>query len=79
MLGEDHSLLAEFPEHKETISSLVSSDEAFLEKMKEYDALDKEIRKLELRDSPISDEELHQMKHNRAEMKDELYQQLQSA
>jgi uncharacterized protein YdcH (DUF465 family) len=47
--------------------------------MKEYDALDKDIRKLELRDSPISDEELHIMKHNRSEMKDALYQRLKSS
>lgn len=76
MLGEDHSLLKEFPEYKDTILALARSEEAFAEKMKEYDALDKEVRKLELRDSPISDEELHLMKHNRAEMKDMLYQRL---
>lgn len=79
MLGEDHSLLSEFPEYKDTITALAKSDETFLDEMKQYDLLDKEIRKLELRDSPISDEEMHKMKQNRAAMKDELHVRIQSA
>ncbi len=79
MLGEDHSLLSEFPEYKDTITALAKSDETFLDEMKQYDLLDKEIRKLELRDSPISDEEMHKMKQNRAVMKDELHVRIQSA
>ena len=79
MLGEDHSLLSEFPEYKDTITALAKSDETFLDEMKQYDLLDKEIRKLELRDSPISDEEMHKMKQNRAAMKDELHARIQSA
>ncbi len=73
MLGEDHSLLSEFPEHQDTIKSLSRSDEAFLSNMKQYDLLDQEIRKLELRDSPVSDEAMLKMKHDRAAMKDDLY------
>ncbi|KOO07562.1 YdcH family protein [Vibrio hepatarius] len=79
MLGEDHSLLSEFPEYKDTITALAKSDETFLDEMKQYDLLDKEIRKLELRDSPISDEEMLKMKQNRAAMKDELHARIQSA
>ena len=79
MLGEDHSLLSEFPEYKDTITTLAKSDETFLDEMKQYDLLDKEIRKLELRDSPISDEEMLKMKQNRAAMKDELHARIQSA
>lgn len=30
MLGEDHSLLKEFPEHQETILALTKSDQALL-------------------------------------------------
>lgn len=79
MLGEDHSLLSEFPEFKETILALAKTDDAFLTDMKAYDGLDKEIRKLELRDSPISDEEMHQMKHERAMQKDSLHQRILTA
>ncbi|MDN3685128.1 YdcH family protein [Vibrio sinaloensis] len=74
MLGEDHSLLSEFPEFKETILALAKTDDAFfLTDMKTYDGLDKEIRTLELRDSPISDEEMHQMKHERAMQKKTIF------
>ncbi len=79
MLGEDHSLLKEFPEYKDTITALAKSDETFFDEMKQYDLLDKEIRKLELRDSPISDEEMLKMKQHRAAMKDELHVRIQSA
>ena len=40
------------------------------------DFLDDEIRNLEELGSPASDETLHQLKHDRAELKDELYQVL---
>ncbi|MDA0128091.1 YdcH family protein [Vibrio sp. MarTm2] len=79
MLGEDHSLLSEFPEFKETILALAKTDDVFLTDMKAYDGLDKEIRTLELRDSPISDEDMHQMKHDRAMQKDNLHQRILKA
>ncbi|WP_391091332.1 DUF465 domain-containing protein [Vibrio sp. NH-UV-68] len=76
MLGEDHSLLKEFPEYKQTIITLAKSDDDFDSLMREYNDLDKNIRKLEMRDSPISDQEMLLMKHNRAEMKDKLHHYL---
>ncbi|MFM2587801.1 YdcH family protein [Vibrio sp. TBV020] len=78
MLGEDHSLIKEFPEHKDAINALARDNEDFARMMKDYNALDKEIRKLELRDSPISDEDMHKMKHDRAELKDILHAKIQS-
>ncbi|KKD61234.1 hypothetical protein RN22_07125 [Grimontia sp. AD028] len=79
MLGENHSLLNEFPEFKDLISELSSQDASFAEDTKTYNALDKEIRSLELRDSPIDDEEMHKLKHDRAVLKDSLYHRLQQA
>ncbi|MEH6452977.1 MAG: YdcH family protein [Psychromonas sp.] len=79
MLGEEHSLLNEFPELEEIIVALVGRDEAFKKQNKLYNALDKEIRTLELRGAPIADEEMHQLKHNRSEMKDSLHKQLVAA
>ncbi|OIQ26407.1 YdcH family protein [uncultured Vibrio sp.] len=76
MLGESHSLLNDFPELKEVILVMTKNDESFKSDVVQYDALDKEIRKLELQDSPIADEEMHQLKHDRAELKDSLYQRL---
>ncbi|WP_438865416.1 YdcH family protein [Neptunicella sp.] len=74
MLGENHSLLHDFPEHKSTIQGLVKSDKAFADNMQQYDALDKEIRTLELDNSPVDDEAMAQKKHQRALLKDALYQ-----
>ncbi|MGY3572325.1 YdcH family protein [Vibrio sp. SCSIO 43135] len=79
MLGENHSLLNEFSDYTDTIKALAKADEVFLKDMKAYDALDKDIRTLELRDSPISDEEMHRMKHDRAMQKDDLYQRILQA
>ncbi|MGR5458489.1 YdcH family protein [Vibrio sp. DNB22_12_1] len=79
MLGENHSLTHEFPEHLDTINQLVASDASFAETAKNYNALDKEIRELELRGNPIDDNEMNTLKHNRAELKDWLYSKIMSA
>lgn len=73
MLGEDHSLRHEFPTQISKIEQLVARDPSFAEKVAKYDALDKEIRELELANAPIADGAMHQLKHDRAELKDQLY------
>jgi uncharacterized protein YdcH (DUF465 family) len=77
MLGEDHSLANEFPDYLDTIKGLVSNDAEFAKETKRYNALDKEIRVLELQGGPIEDEAMVQLKLQRAELKDALYQRLQ--
>jgi uncharacterized protein YdcH (DUF465 family) len=79
MLGEDHSLTRDFPEHSNTIATLNTNDSEFAKNATQYDALDKEVRVLELQDAPIDDEAMHQLKHDRAALKDWLYQQLLKA
>lgn len=79
MLGEDHSLTNDFPDHLNTIAKLNQGDADFAEKAQQYDKLDKEIRVLELKDAPISDEQMHQLKHDRSELKDWLYQRMLKA
>ncbi|AIV07578.1 MULTISPECIES: YdcH family protein [Vibrio] len=79
MLGENHSLTHEFPEHLDTITQLTANDSAFAENAKNYNTLDKEIRELELRGNPIDDHEMNTLKHNRAELKDWLYSKIMSA
>ena len=76
MLGENHSLIHEFPEYKDLIVALSQSNETFANQTKKYNALDKEIRELELNGAPIDDEAMHQLKHDRAILKDALYQYL---
>ncbi|CAA0092264.1 Uncharacterised protein [BD1-7 clade bacterium] len=78
MLGEDHSLAHEFPEHLPAIKNLTQGDKGFAKQARHYDDLDREIRKLELNNSPIEDDAMHAMKQERAELKDVLYQRLLS-
>ena len=78
MLGEDHSLFNDFPEQTEVINQLIDSNPQFAADAKRYHALDKEIRTLELRNSPIEDQAMHQLKHDRAELKDSLYQRIRA-
>ncbi len=79
MLGEDHSLLKEFPEHETTINKLKDSNESFLNDYKEYDELDAQIRHLELNNNHIEDTAMHELKHRRRVLKDRLYKQILSA
>jgi uncharacterized protein YdcH (DUF465 family) len=79
MLGENHSLQSDFPEYKAIIEKLIENDSTFANETKQYNAIDKEIRKLELNGAPTTDDTLHQMKHERAALKDTLYGKLQAA
>jgi uncharacterized protein YdcH (DUF465 family) len=79
MLGEVHSLVNEFPQHKETIVELNASDEAFASDHSDYNSLDKEIRILELNGSPVDDSTMNLLKHRRSELKDSLYARLVKA
>ncbi|MFK3858976.1 YdcH family protein [Pseudoalteromonas rhizosphaerae] len=79
MLGEDHSLTKDFPEYQSTITKLNTDNDEFAARAKQYNAIDKEIRVLELQDAPIDDEAMHQLKHDRMALKDWLHQQLADA
>ncbi|WP_197484086.1 YdcH family protein [Halioglobus sp. HI00S01] len=79
MLGEVHSLNNDFPELEAIIAQLLETDHLFAADNKQYTALDKEIRTLELRGGPIDDMAMHQLKHDRAELKDSLYRRMVAA
>ena len=74
MVGENHSLINDFPEHKDLITALSESNEVFSKTNKEYNALDDEIRNFELDGTPIGDDRMHELKQKRASLKDSLYQ-----
>lgn len=76
MLGEDHSLINEFPAYKEKIVALNSTDKLFSSNAERYHGLDTEIRELELDNAPIGDDALHKLKQERAILKDVLFSQL---
>ncbi|MDH5445677.1 MAG: DUF465 domain-containing protein [Gammaproteobacteria bacterium] len=78
MLGENHSLHHEFPEHHDLIDKLMKENMHFKKIADEYNSLDKEIRTLEENNSPIDDIMLHEMKKKRSALKDEAYHMLQA-
>lgn len=77
MLGENHSLHHEFPEHHDLIDKLMKENLHFKKIADEYNELDKEIRTLELENSPIDDAVFHEMKKRRSYLKDEAYKMLE--
>lgn len=79
MLGESHALLIEFSRYKTRILALVEKSEEFLAQMQKYDALDAEIRALELANSPIDDLVMQDKKRTRADLKDRLHRIIVSA
>ena len=76
MLNENHALIFDFPEFKKEIVALTHKDQAFKELSKQYHLLDYDIRQLEIDGSPIDDDRMHQLKVQRANMKDVLFLQL---
>ena len=76
MLSEHHDIIHEFPEYHRIIERLRVSDKQFDELVAKHDYLDDEIRILEERQQPVSDQEIEKMKFERAALKDRIYQTL---
>jgi len=73
MLGEYHSVISGFPECEKLINALNQHDAQFSRLSQRYDSLDSEIRRLELDNAPIDDSAMHNLKLERAALKDKLY------
>ncbi|HIO29466.1 YdcH family protein [Marinobacter salarius] len=72
----NHELHNEFPQFGELIDELRKNDPTFQHHFRQYAELDQEIEGLERRDAPIGDDQLHQMKQQRLQLKDDLYKAL---
>jgi uncharacterized protein YdcH (DUF465 family) len=70
---EHHDLHSEFPEHKDRIHELKTTDAHFGKLFSEYDVLDHKVRNLEEGGLLISDKEMEAFKLDRVRLKDELY------
>ena len=79
MLIDNHSLVNEFPEHKDRIHDLKMNDGHFARLFEDYHKVDKEVHRLESEDSPVSDEYIEGLKKHRLALKDELYKMLTEA
>lgn len=54
MLGENHSLLCDFPEHEDTINRLNATSTDFAEKAKRYHNLDMKLETLKSLAHPLA-------------------------
>ncbi|MGI9276007.1 MAG: YdcH family protein [Endozoicomonas sp.] len=78
MLRQKHNLSDDFDLVQDRISVLKQTDEQFHRLEKEYHALDHQVRGLEMRNVPVSDERFGAMKRRRVHLKDELLRRLTS-
>ncbi len=79
MLGEHHGLVKEFPEYKNKIHELKTSDSEFAKLFEKYEEIDKEIYRIEMQIENTSDEYVENLKIRRVQLKDQLYAMLQQA
>jgi uncharacterized protein YdcH (DUF465 family) len=74
-----HPLVLEFPELRDAIHELKTHHAHFRRQFDEYHVLDREIVRIEEEIEPASDDRMNQLKHRRAQLKDELHRQLVAA
>ncbi len=74
---QKHDLLHEFPEHRDKIHELKTTNNHFRKLFDEYHELDHEIHRIEQGAESTTDEVLNGLRKKRVHLKDELYGQLQ--
>ena len=79
MLGEKHDLIHEFPEYKDTIHQLKTSNTHFAKLFDEYHEVDHEIHRIEEEIETTSDEYLEERKKLRLSLKDQLFEIIKNA
>jgi uncharacterized protein len=73
---QKHDLLHEFPELKEKIHALKTSDAHFRKLFDEYHEIDHEIHSIETGATVTTDEHLTELRKKRVVLKDAIYAQL---
>ena len=73
---QQHDLHREFPEHKDTIHQLKTGNHHFAKLFDEYHRVNKDIRRIEENEEPVTDITLEEMKKQRLKLKDELHAML---
>ena len=77
MFNETHHLVEEFPEYKEKIHALKTSNPHFARLFAEYERIDHEIHLIEEEIKVASDMQVEDLKKKRLHLKDELFELLQ--
>lgn len=73
MLGETHALVIEFPELHDKINELKTTDDHFKQMSDRYHQLDHKIRGLENSNVPTDDNHFTQLKLERLQLKDKIF------
>lgn len=76
---ENHSLAKEFPEMRERIHQLKTSDNHFARLFAQYDAVEHDVHRIESGAEAAGDERLELLKKQRLGLKDELFSLLKKA
>lgn len=74
---KNHSLINEFPEMRERIHQLKTSDNHFARLFAEYDMVEHSVHRIESGAEAASDERLETLKKQRLALKDALFGMLQ--
>lgn len=78
MAPEHHDLVHEFPEHREKIHQLKTSNAHFAKLFDEYHVATREVETLEGKGVPVADESFEELKKKRLKLKDDLYAMLRA-
>jgi len=76
MQGHHHTIGEEFPEYKEQIHTLKTSNTHFQSLLTKWEEIDKKIARAESRIELMSEEQEEQLRRNRLALKDEIYAML---
>ncbi len=79
MSEKHHDINHEFPEHRDLIIQLKTSNHHFQHLADEYSKVTGEIEGLEHRGSPESDAYMEELKKKRLQLKDQLFEILQKS
>ncbi|MFH1658529.1 MAG: hypothetical protein FD131_3817 [Rhodocyclaceae bacterium] len=73
MQVDHHDLYQEFPEFKDGIDALKTSNAYFARQFASYNRLTGKVEDLEEQDMPVADFTIEDMKKQRVKLKDEIY------
>lgn len=79
MNSTHHNLKTEFPEYEVIIHELLLNNNHFQNLSKEHHHIDKKIRRAEIGEEVLCDDNLEDLKKERLKLRDELYGMLKQA
>jgi uncharacterized protein YdcH (DUF465 family) len=79
MTVEKHDLIHEFPEHRDRIHTLKTTDHHFARLFEQYHEIDHEVHRIEHGTENTSDDYLEERKKQRLNLKDQLYRMILAA